>query len=536
MIGTLKKLFVFGRESRLEKAVETVSSARTLAPVQAMQSIGEWLHHENSRAANRQDGLAVLRAIDADLRAIVEAALAGMIEAHTNHARMNLLLQTTVPFCATILHTYTEALRREMVETARKSNNAPLVQAAVANWLYWIGRDHVVRFVREPKIDRLPWFEIRPATEFALGLGGSLTQKIARPDGEAGRLQRQLAHLVLLSRTLTPDLQGRQLLIADRIADSLASFIRISDEHTNQTPFGQASDDDNPPTVLTRMPSQLKSEGKGLFYGLEQSLQELMALETLIATQGKVPQKMDPEGRINPAEVLAVIRHLKNRWSGREVKRMAERKTVNGSLMICYDFNTVRRMVVQATQQSTVKTVESTVERAMVEDVSATGIGLKLVKHTGWLRLGLLMGVKTDKDTNWRLGIVRRAVARNQGEMMAGVQLLGRNPESIRLTRQARVSNWERVTDQQAWDNLLGLYLRPETLNENHHLLIVGKAELEIGKSYGAPGTREGDLVFRVISQHEIGADCVFYRAERVATPVPGAPPPSPPNDGKLSV
>jgi hypothetical protein len=533
MIDNLKKLFVFGWESRMERAVATVRSFRELPPVQAMQSIGDWLHQEDQRAESHKDGLAVLRAIDEDLRVVVDAGLVGMIDAYANHTRMNLLLQGLVPFCSAIQESYTVALRREMVDLARKPANTALVQAAVTNWLYWMGRDHVVRFIREPKNDRLPWHEIRPAAEFALGLGGGIAAKLSRPDGEAGRMQRQLAYLVLLSRSLTPDLQGRQLLIADRLADALASFIRISNEHSEQTPFGQAADDDNPPTVLTKMPTKAAQEGRGLFYGLEKGLQELVALEYLITSQNRLPPKVDSEGKLNVAETLSVIKHLKNRWSGRDVKRLAERKSISGSLNIAYDFGVVRRLVVQATQQNTTtKSVESTVERAVVEDVSASGVGLKLVKHTGWLKMGQLMGVRTDKDANWRIGLVRRAISRGHGEMFAGIQLLGRDPESIRLTRRAKVSQWERVSEVDSWDNLLALYLRPEALNENQHLLICAKSELEVGRIYGAPATRDGDLAFRVMALHEIAFDCVLYRCEQMAQTVavdtPGTSGPTP--------
>lgn len=533
MIDTLKRLFVFGQESRLDKAIATVESAATLSPVQAMQSLSEWLGQEEGRALARHDGLTILRGVDADLRKILEAALAAMLESHNNHARMNLLTQNAVPFCDAILALYTEALRRELLDLARKPANTPLVQTVVANWLYWIGRDHVVRFVREPKTDRLPWHEIRPMVEFALSLGGTISVRITqKTEGEAGRLQKQLAYLVLLSRTLMPDLQGRQLLIADRLAEALSGFISVSDQHSSATPFGQADNEDNPPTVLTRVPSQLQQPGKGLFYGLEKSLLELVAMEQLIVGQGKVPQKIDASGKLEVAETLAIIKHLKNRWSGREIKRLAERKTISGSLTIVYDFTAVRRLVAAAQQQSTTRTLEPTVERALVEDVSATGVGLKLVKHSGWLKVGMVMGVKTDKDLNWRIGVVRRGMARAQGEMMAGVQLLGRDPESVRLVRRAKVSQWEQVTEHQSWDNLLALYLRPDPLNGNHHMLILAKPELDVGKIYGVPGTREGNLSFRITAQHEIGADCVFYRAERLSA----AEQDSPTQPGTLSL
>jgi hypothetical protein len=513
MIDVLKKLFVFGGESRIEHAAATVAGMVEQPPVQAMQGVYDWLHQEMRRSEGRKDGLAVLSAVDADLRRIIETATASMLESQSNHTRMVLLLQGAVPFTSSVLSAYTDSLRRDLVELARKSSNASLVQSVVANWLYWLGRDHVIRFMREPKNDRLPWHEIRPTSEFALEQGGGLAAKIGKPDGEAGRLQKQLAHLVLLSRTFTPDLQGRQLLIADRVAGALAAFIRVSDQHSSETPMGQSGDDNNPPTILSQMSLQTKYAGRGLFYGLERSLQELVALEQLIMSAHKVPQKVDPDGKLDVAETLSVIRHLKNRWSGREVRRLSERKPLSGTLTVVHDYGVIRKLIVQVAQGNQAKTVESTMERAAVEDVSATGIGLKLIKHSGWLKVSQLLGVRTDRDVNWRVGIVRRAISQGHGEMLAGVQLLSRDPESIR----AKVSQWERVTDVQAWENLLAIYLRPEQLNDNQHVLILEKQELDVGKIYGAPTTREGDLTFRVLGLIEIAADCVLYRCERLA-------------------
>ncbi|MFC4158159.1 hypothetical protein [Chitinimonas lacunae] len=514
MIEKLMRLF--GRESREDQAVAIVASALPLAPVQAMQSISDWLAQEAPRFAARKDGLQILRRIDPDLRTVAESAINGMVDAHANHARSTLLLQTTVPYCDTILRTYTEALKREVEMLAKKPQYIGLVQASVSSWLYWIGREHVVRFVREPRMDRLPWHEIRPLVEFALGLGGTLAARLARPEGESGRLQKQLAHLVLLSRTLSPDLQGRQLLIADRIADTLASFIHVSQQHSDSTPFGQVSDDDNPPTMLTQVPTKL--QGRGLYYGLEKTLLELIALENLISTQHKLPQKLDPAGELQVAETLTVIKHLKNRWSGREAKRLAERRAISGTLSVAYEFAALRRLVSAALAPPKTQTVE----RCEVEDVSATGLGLKLSRHKGWAKIGLVVGIKTDKDNNWRIGVLRRVLVRGQGEVFAGVQMWSRDPESVRLTVKAKVSQWEMVSQVQSYDNLLALYLRPDNGTAQQHLLLTAKPELQVGQLYAAPATRDGDLSFRVLSQQEICVDCVVYRCELLTL----APPP----------
>lgn len=510
MLNRLKQLV--GIETKLDKAVAAISQAVAQQPINAMQAVQDWLDHSAPAMAKDRDTLEILNAVDTSFRQIFDAAMAAMVQAQLNHTRLSVLLQTAVPFCDRILSFYTEALKRDVEGLARQPSNTPLVQTAVTHWLYWIGRDHVVRFVRQPRADQLPWNDIRPLTEFALKLDGGLAAKLGRPDGEAGRLQKQLSHLVLLSRTLTPDLQGRQILVADRIADALSGFIKVSDTHTDQTPFGQASDANNPPTMLTQSSG---AGGKGLFYGLDKSLMELAALETLITSQNKVPPKVDPYGTLDVAETLAVIRHLKNRWSGRDIKRQADRKAIQGKLKIAHDFSILRQMISLAANPNTsLRGVYGTSETCEVEDVSATGIGVILNGHKGWAKIGLLVGLKTENDINWRIGVIRRVQPVRHEVVQVGIQFLSRDPESVRVTVRAQVSDWEKISDVQSYDNNLAIYLRPEALNQNAHLLICNKNDLKVGSRYGIPGCRDGDLLVRIIEQAELGPDSVIYRVE----------------------
>lgn len=513
MLNKLKNLL--GIKTRLDKAKAAVDGAAAQPSVTAMKAIQDWLEHSLPGMVAKKDSLETLRLIDPQLRAILEGIMASMVEAQFNHTRLSLLLGHATPYCSLIVNTYADAIRREAQAMSKNSANAPLIQACITNWLYWIGRDHVIRFVKQPRTDELPWNEIRPITDFALKLDGGLASKIGKADGEAGRLQKQLSHLVLLSRTFTEDMRGRQILVADRIADALSGFIKVSDSHSEQTPFGQNTQGNSPPTMLT----QSAATNKGLFYGLDKSLLELAALENLISTQNKVPSKVDPYGMLDVAETLAVIRYLRNRWSGRVVKREADRKAVTGKLKIAHDFNVLRQMIslVGAQNTSSLKGIYLTVEDCEVGDVSATGVGVKISSRKGWAKIGLLVGLKTERDVNWRIGVIRRVQPVKHDETDVGVQFLSRDPESVRATVRANVSDWEKTTEVQSYDNKLALYLRPDELNSNNHLLICGKAELKIGGKYTLPGTRDGDLAMRVTDQQELGPDSIIYRCERLS-------------------
>lgn len=514
MFNKLKHLV--GIETRLEKSLTSVAAAVALPPVNGIAAIIDWMEHHAAAMAREHETLEIFRAIDGDLRKILEATMAAMVEAQFNHTRLNLLLQQAIPYCERIQIEYSNAIRREAEILAKQSSNTPLIQACVANWLHWVGRTHVLRFVRQPRNDELPWHEIRPVTEYALKLNGGIAAKLSGPDGEAGRLQKQLSHLVLLSRTLTPDLRGRQILVADCIADAVSGFVKVSTTHSEATPFGQNTQAGNSaPTMLS---VSAADSGKGLFYGLDKGLLELVALENLITTQNKVPPKVDPYGTLDVAETLTVIRHLKNRWSGRVVKREADRKQVTGKLKIAYEFSVLRQMIsLVGHQGSSLKGVYNTVEECEVEDLSATGIGVKLNSRKSWAKIGLLVGLKTERDVNWRIGVIRRVQPVKHTEVQIGVQFLCHDPESVRATMRAKVSDWEKTTELDSYDNKLALYLRPSDLNEQSDMLICARTDLRVGQGYMLPATREGDITVRVTEQVELGPDSVIYRCEKLA-------------------
>ena len=530
MISNFKKLFARG-PSDIERAVETIAEFAAMPPTQAMQAVRTWLSQEIDENDKLKDTLSLLRALESSFEAIIDAAIAAILNARGNQTRVVVLQQSMAPFCADVRAAYTHALEREVVELGSKLGSIPLVQSSVSSWLYWVGRDQIARFLLDPKNDQFPWHEIRPTTEYALNLSGGLAGMLSRSDGEDIRLQKRLAYLVLLSRTLSPDLHGRQLLVADRLAQALAAFLQISEQQTSDTPLGQAGKFEGVPTKLSQIPSA-RGGNKGFFFGLEKSLHELAAMEYMISNQHKLPPKLDPDGRLDVAETLVVIRHLKNRWSGREVKRQYERKTVTGSLEVAREFATIRHLVGQDVPGEVPKHLRDHSLRVGAEDVSATGVGLKVTQQGGWVKIGMLLIARTDLATGWRLGVVRRTVAQRNNEMLVGVQFLSRTPESIRLTRKAVVSQWEKVSDQQAWDNIFAMYLAPDALNGNQHLLILEKPELEPGKSYFAPTTRSGDVLLRVVDVHEICADCVMYRCERTVVDANAKPASRPPEEG----
>lgn len=521
MQSLFSKFFETATDTRARLAVEAVESHCKLVTVEAMRLLAGWLVDESARADQDHDGLVVLNAINAPLQQLMSKVLSELLDAYTNHARSQLILQATLPFCAAMLEFYARAIPREVELLSGKASNIELIQTAIANWLYWLERDHVARFFRDPEIGRIPWQDISPTVAFALSLSDKQSAKAKAANTAMTLLQNRLAHLVLLSRTLSRDLQGRQLLIADLIADKLAGFTLISHQHSTQTPFGQAGKSDNPPTILTQSPTLATLSDKRLFYGLEGSMRELEHLEHVILGLQKLPDEFDATGRLTVAETLAVIKHLKSRWGRQRIRRLAERRMLSGTLDLAYDFAALRRLLLQSGQVPPPRQTEVTIERVEIDNVSSTGAGLKLRRGTlkkrlTWLKLGAVVAIKTDGMRSWRLGILRRVVSSVHDEINIGVQFLSANPEAVELARRVASVQGDGALELQVGDKIPAIYLPPESLNNQQPVLACRDSELEVGKTY-LTTTQDGAKTLRIKAIFEITTDGVFYACELVA-------------------
>jgi hypothetical protein len=512
MLDHVKRIFPFGNQARIDKFAARLQGKLGSSALLAMQNLTDWLNLPATRLEIDGGGLALLQSTNDVFRGLIDEAMQDLIAASNNQAKTTLLLRALVPYCALLRDIYGGLLSRDILDASRRGGNVALIQAAVGSWLFWNGRCFFVRFLQDGRPIKLPWHEIQPTATFALGLDDG-----AKRDGDAetddtARLRRQLASLVLLSRSLSTDLQGRQLLIAERIADSFADHTRVSTRHGAETPFGHANNDDNPPTVLSQLPTRTGVVDRGLFYGLDESLQELVRLDYQIKLQGSLPTTIDPAGQLNVAEVVVVITHLRNRWSGQRIKRQAERRSFSGTLAVVHG---VDQLTVAISPQTPVlsygRAPAAVHEPAEIVDASLIGLGIKLTRHTGWIKVGQLVGLKMDSEPFWRVGMVRRAVLTGHREVHAGVQLVGREPQAASLRRISRVGSQSGAKDVVAQQSSQALFVRDEAGNGANGLLISASSDLEIDATYALTLPNQPEIRFRVGGIQELGSDCILY-------------------------
>ena len=77
------------------------------------------------------------------------------------------------------------------------------------------------------------------------------------------------------------------------------------------------------------------------------------------------------------------------------------------------------------------------IERWVMEDESELGYGTTIeTRDKDWLRVGALVGLRTDKNTPWSLGIVRRLSRLSETESSVGMEVLHGQPRDIFLYNQ----------------------------------------------------------------------------------------------------
>ena len=74
----------------------------------------------------------------------------------------------------------------------------------------------------------------------------------------------------------------------------------------------------------------------------------------------------------------------------------------------------------------------------MAEDVSLGGLGVVVPVGRGeWLRVGMRLTLRTETDSAWGLGVMRRVKADEHRQHRIGVQLISKSPVALMLRRLA---------------------------------------------------------------------------------------------------
>lgn len=510
----LKKLLeIAGFPNLIKQVGEIMQTVERQSPTQALASLNNWLPDAAERCNSPLQQLELLNTASPTSTQILAAVHKELMEGEGHLVRTQLLLQHAGPLANWMRDQYRSQLQHALPQL-QKSGPPALWAQSTACWLDWTSHAFVLAFFTPPVPAGVDWPKIYALYEPLHHMLERSNNMLGRSDNLRQQVQRSMARLLLLVRSLSTDLGVRQTLIAARLVDLLYPHAVLADRHGQHTPYGTNVQDINPPTLLDgSKPPQDKHK---LFFGLEQVLPELLAIENQLLSKGSMPDSIKVADGQTVAETLSVIKHLRNRWSGRPVVRKANRSLANAPVELLTGISEIHRQIAIANGMSNSRRVPARVS-ASIEDRSATGYGLLLDQVPPWATVGSLLAIFPPEVPRWGVGTIRRVAARPRQRVMIGLQLLATEPLAIRLHEPGH-AQWQLVDNLDSLDSHAALYLPASALNGNQAGLLTEGRVLQAGRHYRAR-LPDGELWLQVEGVAELGVDYVQYSCTRLEGP-----------------
>lgn len=513
----LKKLLEFaGFPGLIRQAQDIMQTVEKQPPTQALASLMNWLPGAIERCGSPLQQLELLNTVTPGAAQIIAGVHRDLMASEGNLVRSQLLMQHSAPLAAWMRDQYAVHLHHAL-PTLQKSGPAALWAQATSHYLDWTSSAFVLAFFVPPPPTGLAWHSIYAIYEPARQMleRNSPTRLLGRSDSLRQQVQKSMARLLLLVRSLATDLGGRQTLIAAQLVELLHVSVNLGDQHGQNTPYGTDIHESNPPTLLdVQKPPQDQHK---LFFGVESALQELISIESRILAQGALPAPVVIAEGQSTAETLTVIKHLRNRWSGRPAVRKANRSLVQQSADIVATTARIHQLLAGDTAASNKPLPRIS---AQIEDRSATGYGLQIEGPAPWAAVGGLLALFVPETARWSVGTIRRVATRPKNRVMLGLQLLSSEPLALRLQETAAATRWQLVA-QDSLDSHRAIYIGAGALSNGQSSLITQDRVLRAGELYRARHAGE-DLWIRVKAVLELGADFVRWSCELESAPQQG--------------
>lgn len=156
-------------------------------------------------------------------------------------------------------------------------------------------------------------------------------------------------------------------------------------------------------------------------------------LDTAAAT-GALPSGVDLGPNRNIDITVEVLRHLQTNWSRQLPVRASEWRDTAMQINIIHGYDVVVGAIAPELGDGLDFTEALAHETWIAENVSQGGYGAVVpAGKEEWVQVGELIGVRTEKEKSWSVGLIRRVKSDDYGQRRAGIQLISRTALPIQL-------------------------------------------------------------------------------------------------------
>ena len=311
--------------------------------------------------------------------------------------------------------------------------NLPVIVArtlrALTLQLKWI-------LVRYGSVDPQVWADIGRLFQIAEASGFADNQIQIYPGLHgSGSVRQEFLKAVMLGVSATDGLSPMHQELAERLVAHFSPAFRMALQPGPGCAYGFDIAGGKPPFRIVgdrALPQTVR------FFGAGDALGQLQNVEATIVETGAIPSGVHLGGSYDREMVLPVLRHLGMYWSDDLPARGAQRRPTATRMTVLHGMEEILRVLDPDNSDelnfSGADAADSKAESWIVENVSDGGYGAIIpAAKSDWVRVGALIGVKTETAKHWGVGIIRRVTRDEHQQRRVGVQLLSRVVIPVRI-------------------------------------------------------------------------------------------------------
>jgi len=403
----------------IKQAKKVISELPVTDSVKAIELICFWL----DSIANTDDFRTDLRFQLIDLldqaakihqRKIIQEYLLGQ---RLQKIRENMLWTTAISFCKLLGASYNRCIDDFKSGAIGSSSIKNQLSVVIARALRALTFQLKWSLLRYGHIDDHIWEELGRLYRFAETQRNSMAAIEVYP-GDHGRssVRREFLNAMMLSVSSTDALSLLEQDMAERAIAHFSNHYVLQDQPSAGCTFLFDLSMRKPPA---RVQKGENSVGDVRYFGAGNATVGLTELIAETRQKECVPAAVKLGGRSNTGLVLKVSEHLALYWSDLPPSRGSERQKVTMRLTVAPSFSGLLNEIEADTDNDSLDFTRT--ESWIVENASQGGYGAIIPQAKGdWIRVGALVGLKTETENGWRVGIIRRISQQKR----VGIQLL----------------------------------------------------------------------------------------------------------------
>ena len=251
----------------------------------------------------------------------------------------------------------------------------------------------------------------------------------------SGAVQQEFLKAMMLWASSTDGLPPVRQEIAERAVAHFASSFRLSRTADGCTHcFDLAG-----PKAPERLFKDAASHPGMRFFGAGEALVALDRMSAQIRERGAIPPDVNLGGNYEKDVVLGVLKHLAMQWSDKAPVRSSERRQTAARITVVPGMSDIFGVLDPASTDELDFSQEQAAPSAeswIVVNVSEGGYGAIIPpQKSDWIKVGTLVGVQSEVEKHWGIGLIRRITRDEHQQRRVGIQLLTRSAIPIKVAK-----------------------------------------------------------------------------------------------------